>query len=132
MTAINAPTVLTPVQVAALCPPIKAGQPVHPATVCRWITRGVRLADETILRLAATRYPGGWAISPDALNGFLAALTAAALGEETGEPTDDPATPSARRRKELAGVDRDLDALGITTAPTPTPPRRDRPHRAAK
>jgi hypothetical protein len=56
------------------------GKSTHPATVTRWIKRGVRLSDGSVLKLAARRYPGGWTVSDDAVNQFIDRLTADRCG----------------------------------------------------
>ena len=69
----------------------------------------VVLSDGTTLKLAGRRYPGGWRVSPDALDEFVDRLTA----DRVGEPTADlPRTP-AKRASDLARVDRELNALGV-------------------
>jgi hypothetical protein len=112
MTATTALKYLTPAQIAALSPMLKAGLPVHASTVTRWIKQGVRRADGTILRLAAIRYPGGWAIATEALDEFLAALTRDALRESATarrhRSAIGPATEGTRPRRPRAGRGRDL------------------------
>lgn len=98
-------------QVAALCPPTKYGRPVHPSTVNKWITKGVKLRDKSRWRLLATKYPGGWMVRPEDLDSFLSRYTSDALGEDPSETA--PAAPSASRRRELVLVDRELDAAGL-------------------
>jgi hypothetical protein len=58
-----------------------------PATPNRWILKGTTLRDGTRLRLAATRTPGGWLIEQADLDGFLARLTADALGQPASVDT---------------------------------------------
>jgi hypothetical protein len=88
---------------------------VHPATVVRWICRGVQLRKGSILRLSAVRSPGGWLIAPSAVDDFLAALTA----DRICEPAPPPAAASAARDRRHARTAAELDAAGITT-PRPT------------
>ena len=104
---------LSVAQIARQSPPTKDGRPVHPSTVNKWITRGVKLPDKSILKLRAIRYPGGWSVSPDDLDQFLATLTAVALGEDAPESDSAPAPIAARRRRELDAVDRQLEADGL-------------------
>jgi hypothetical protein len=93
-------------------PPTRGDRPVHVSTLTRWITRGVRAADGSIVKLDARRFPGGWKVTDEALDLFLEALTHAALGRP--EPAEAPIrTPSRRRAAELARVDRALDAARI-------------------
>jgi hypothetical protein len=52
-----------------------SGRPVHPATLARWIFRGIKLANGNRLRLGAFRRSGQWFTSPELLECFLAAKT---------------------------------------------------------
>jgi hypothetical protein len=55
---------------------------ISTSAVSRWITVGVCLRDgKSRLRLAAVRSPGGWLVTDDALEQFLARLTADRLGQ---------------------------------------------------
>jgi hypothetical protein len=103
-------------------------QPVHLSTVLRAVTIGIKLAkSDERKRLEAIRAGGRWITSVEAVERFLSAMTAAALHEAA--PTETPETMTARRHRELAQVDRDLDAFGITE--NPTPPRRGRKSKSA-
>jgi hypothetical protein len=89
-------------------PPMRAGRPVHPATVVRWITVGVRGPDGGRVRLEAARLGGRWITTAQAVKRFIAALSAV-----TGAaPVSVPRTPAQRHRAaERAGAA--LDKLGI-------------------
>jgi hypothetical protein len=90
-------------QVSLRIPPTKGNRPVHPSTITRWITRGARSADGSIIKLEGCRFPGGWKVTEDALERFLDRLTTAALGDDA--PIEDPAarmSPQRRRRYERA------------------------------
>lgn len=89
-------------------PSFRPGKRTHPATLTRWILKGVSLSDGSTLKLAARRYPGGWSVTEDALRDFTDALTA----DRTGGPAQAPRTPAGRRR-DLARVDRELAGLGL-------------------
>jgi hypothetical protein len=95
---------------AHLCPSTRGGKPVHPSTLTRWILKGVRLQDGTLLKLAAKRFPGGWATTREALDTFINALTDDRCGEPVVAPA--PRSPSARARA-IAQADRELERLGI-------------------
>jgi hypothetical protein len=99
--------------IAASIPSCRIDGTTHPATVTRWIMRGVALRNGSRLRLAATRTPAGWLVTDDALDAFLAALTT----DRTGEPAPAPPSATAARRRELARVSRELDAEGFGPAP---------------
>jgi hypothetical protein len=94
---------------ARLCPSLRGDKPTHPATLTRWILRGVRLQSGGTLKLAARRFPGGWAVTPQALDEFVELLTA----DRCGGPS--PAAPalSAARRAAAERADRQLDLLGF-------------------
>jgi hypothetical protein len=101
--------------------------PTHPATVSRWITTGVKAADGTRVRLEAVRSPSGWKVSRDAVDAFLARLTALALGDEAESAESADAPVSAARQRHLDRVDRELDeAFGPSSGPTRTRAGRNR------
>ena len=82
--------------------------PLHPSTLVRWITRGVKLADGRRVRLEAARVGAKFVTSKEAVLRFVAAQT------EAGNPTgaDAPRTPAARTRaSEKAAAE--LEAIGI-------------------
>jgi hypothetical protein len=99
----------TPAAIAKAIPSCRIDGPTHPATITRWIMRGVRLRDGSRLRLAATRSPGGWLVTDDAIEHFLAALTA----DRLGEPAPAPPSATAARQRELARVHAELNAAGF-------------------
>jgi hypothetical protein len=75
--------------------PGRAGRPhVNPATVQRWITRGIRSRDGGRIRLRAKRCGWSWATTPEWLAEFEEALTADRIGDAS--PT--PRSPSALQR----------------------------------
>jgi hypothetical protein len=76
---------------AARIPSTRTGKRTHPDTVKRWILEGVKLRNGSRLRLAARRYPGGWAVAEDALRDFTDALTA----DRTPAPRRDQAAPDS-------------------------------------
>jgi hypothetical protein len=78
---------------------------VHPASVIRWLTRGVRLKDGAILRLDGVSTPGQWRISAKALEAFLRAIAA-----DRVEPHREKAKPGRKRKRRA--VDPDLIAAG--------------------
>jgi hypothetical protein len=87
-------------------PPLRGGRPVHAATLCRWIITGIRGPDGGRVRLEAVRVGGAWMTSLEALERFLAALSARA-GDATA-----PRTPGQRRRASEAAA-KELKAAGI-------------------
>src|SRR4051794_10463210 len=93
---------------ARLCPSTREDKPVHPATLSRWISKGVRLQNGVPLRLVAKRFPGGWAVTAQALNEFIDALTA----DRCGEPIVVEAYSQSTRRREVERADRELAKHG--------------------
>ncbi len=93
-------------------PSTKGNRPVHTSTMVRWITKGVKAANGTVVRLEARRFPGGWKVADQAIEEFLDKLTAAALSElpEIGQP---PLRSAVRRSRDITRAERELDAAGI-------------------
>jgi hypothetical protein len=85
-------------------------KPADFSTVWRAVTRGTIQPDGTRLKLDAVRIGGQWITSVEAIVRYVMALTAAFTGEEI---EDAAGPPSKRRAKELAHVDRELNAKGI-------------------
>lgn len=93
-------------EASSLFPPGRRGKRPHRSTVFRWITSGVRG-----VRLESVSMPGGRATSREAVARFLDELTKI---DERENPFRQPTAPSLdRRRRRLAAVERELDALGI-------------------
>jgi hypothetical protein len=99
-------------QAARRIPPNRENRPVHVATLTRWITKGVRKADGTRIKLEARRYPGGWRVADEAVDRFIDELTGAALGDAESAETPTFETLSSRKR-ELARVDAELASAGF-------------------
>jgi hypothetical protein len=95
-------------QVARQVPSTKGEGTIHTTTVLKWIRRGVRLPDGTILRLRARKRPGGWMVNQSDLDEFLERYATAAAEERDLE-----VSVSARRQRELDRVDRRLKAHGL-------------------
>jgi hypothetical protein len=81
-------------------------KPVHPATVYRWATRGVRAADGSVVRLETLRVGGVLHTSMEALQEFCERLTAAPTGGHTALSAARP----SRAAKEAAEA---CDRLGL-------------------
>lgn len=79
---------------------------LHPATVVRWITHGVKSLGGTLVKLEAERVGYRWLTSAEALERFAAALAA-----EDADPATPPRTPTQRQRAaDRAG--RELEKMG--------------------
>jgi hypothetical protein len=101
MVSILSETVLTLVQAADRLPGSKGCDHPDPATLTRWILRGVKTPAGRV-RLEAAKLPSGWRTSAQAVDRFLAALN----------PADEPSTRRNRTRPgEAAG--RRLQAMGL-------------------
>src|SRR5262249_1574261 len=87
-------------EAARLYPPFRVGRPTHISTVLRHITRGVRLATGTRIKLEGMRLGGRWVTSVEAVQRFSDRLTAAALGKDT-QPEAPSVRMSARRQREM-------------------------------
>jgi hypothetical protein len=79
---------------------------VSPATVFRWVTKGCRAADGTVVKLEAVRLGSRWLTSREALARFAAALSEPAPAAPAQRP------PAARRRAADRAAE-ELDRLGI-------------------
>jgi hypothetical protein len=96
-------------EAARFVPSSRGDRPTHPATLTRWILRGVRLRDGRSLKLAARRYPGGWSVTRQALDDFVSALTA----DRCGGPAPAAIEPPVARRDAHDRAEATLDAAGI-------------------
>jgi hypothetical protein len=81
--------------------------PVHPATLARWVTTGVRGPDGTVVRLEAVRLGGRWVTDDAALARFSQRLTPDYSGDDAGIRT-----PTSRSRSAEA-ADKALVAAGF-------------------
>jgi hypothetical protein len=98
-------------EVAKRFPANKTDRPVHVATLTRWVLVGVKLSVGRRLKLRAVRFPGGWRTTDAWVEEFLSAITADRMGDDATLP-ETIRTP-AKRRRELARVDRDLSKAGF-------------------
>jgi Protein of unknown function (DUF1580) len=62
-------------EAAGRLPSLRGGKPVHPATVWRWASRGVRGRDGSLVRLEAIKIGGTCCTSDEALARFFRALS---------------------------------------------------------
>jgi hypothetical protein len=98
----------------ALCrilPPRDNGHRPNPKTVLRWITKGVNAPDGQVIRLAAVRVGSKWITTRRAAQEFIAALTAAALGDEVA--AGPPPRSAGQRRRDHERALAELEAAGI-------------------
>jgi hypothetical protein len=101
-------------QAARRIPPTKGDRPVHVSTLTRWITRGVKTAAGSVIRLEARRFPGGWKVTSHPVDEFLDELTRAALGDgPTPNSELSSSRISARRQRGLARLEAELVRAGF-------------------
>lgn len=91
------PELLSLPEVARKLPPNRGSKPVHPATLTRWIRRGVLSSDGKRIRLKAMRLPGGWRTTPEWVNRFLERITSDRI-EASGDDASEIRSPSERER----------------------------------
>ena len=68
----------------------------HPATICRWINKGVKLPDGRCVRLEAIRHLGRWLSTKAAITTFVQALNSTASPAMNVRMWQHPATPGSR------------------------------------
>ncbi len=78
---------------ATLIPPARNGKKTHLSTILRWILRGAKAPDGTLVKLEAARLGGRWLTSREALQRFSAKLTPSTAVEAPA-----PRTPATRSR----------------------------------
>jgi Protein of unknown function (DUF1580) len=105
-------TTLSLAQAARRLPRLRAGRPVHPATLWRWSTKGVRG-----VKLETAMVGGVRVTSEAALSRFIAALSSlpapTAMGDRRAAlPLPAGGRSPVRSRRE-EHIDRQLDAEGI-------------------
>ena len=77
---------------AALLGVGRGNRPIHPATLTRWILRGIRGPDGQRIKLEGVRVGSSWRTSREAVARFVDALTPGAAAAPITR------TPTARRR----------------------------------
>jgi hypothetical protein len=102
---LNEESLISLSQAAARFPGHRGAKRLHPATLTRWILKGVRAVDGRRVKLEAIRVGCRWLTSEPALQRFADAL---------GNPPDEkppPRTPTARQRASER-ADAELRAMG--------------------
>jgi Protein of unknown function (DUF1580) len=102
--------VLTLSQAAHRLPAQRGAGKTDPATVWRWIDKGVNTYDGRKIHLEAVRVGGRWLTSAEALIRFVAAQTPTANDDPATVPT--PRTPTQRKRAADRAAQQ-LDKIGI-------------------
>lgn len=83
----------------------RSGKPPHHSVIYRWITRGLKARDGSVVRLEALICGGATCTSREAIERFFAELTARA-GLSA-------ASPAAISRRERERISRELKRLGL-------------------
>jgi hypothetical protein len=78
------------------------------STVLRWVLRGSRAPDGSLVRLEAVRLGGKWVTSREALQRFAEKLTPTF----DNKPAEPPRSPTARARASARAA-RELERVGI-------------------
>src|SRR6516164_8910058 len=79
---------------AKLIPPARSGCRCHLSTILRWVLRGAKAPDGTIVRLEGCRVGSRWLTSREALLRFSQRLTPSLGGDDRTAPR----SPARRRR----------------------------------
>jgi hypothetical protein len=93
---------------AKIVPPARSGKRTHFSTLLRWVLKGAKAPDGTLVKLEALRVGGRWMTSPQAIQHFALALTPRLDGND--RPT--PRTPGQRRRDDERAAT-ELERKGI-------------------
>src|SRR5262245_37394674 len=105
-------TTETPISLAAaarLVPPARSGKQTHLSTLLRWILKGAKAPDGTLVKLEAVRLGGRWMTSRDAMQRFAERLTprSAPDAAEVAAPR-----PPGKRQRESDRAARELERAG--------------------
>jgi hypothetical protein len=93
---------------AKLVPPARRGKRCHLSTILRWIIKGSKAPDGTVVRLEACRLGGRWLTSREALQRFSDQLTP----RLDAEALTVPRSPGKRRRASDRAA-AELEGLGL-------------------
>ena len=103
-----------------ILPPSRAGKPVNPATIWRWVHDGVRAPDGQRVKLQAVRMGRTWLTKRAWILDFVGAISASntdatstvlmAAGTPSSRP---PASLTAARRRAADSAQRELARLGM-------------------
>jgi hypothetical protein len=109
-------TLISLSQAAARFPGHRGAERLHPATLTRWILKGVLAVDGRRVKLEAVRLGCRWLTSEPALQRFADALSAppddsASPGDRTPSDPNPPRSPTARK-KASERADAELRAMG--------------------
>ena len=94
---------------AKFVPPARSGKITRFSTLLRWVLKGAKAPDGTLVKLEAVRLGGRWMTSRQALQRFAEALTPR-LSDAPASPL--PRGPAARRR-ESERAEAELQKRGV-------------------
>jgi hypothetical protein len=83
--------------------PSNRGEHIAPSTLARWCMKGIRLPDGGRLHLKGVRTPSGWCSTPEWVQEFFDAMTAAATVNAPPPPGLAERDRRARERLAKAG-----------------------------
>jgi hypothetical protein len=82
-----------------IIPALRGQKRTDPATIWRWVNRGHKLPDGSILKLEAAKMAGRWLTSKSALARFMERITAASTPQsENTTPPVQTRTATARQK----------------------------------
>jgi hypothetical protein len=95
-----------------IIPALRGQKRTDPATIWRWVNRGHKLPDGSVLKLEAAKMAGRWLTSKPALGRFLERITAASIpqSEDTTPPVQ--ARTVSTRQKSSQRASAKLAAMG--------------------
>jgi hypothetical protein len=95
-------------EAAEIVPPARSGKRTHFTTLLRWVLKGAKAPDGTLVRLEALRVGGRWMTSREALQRFALALTPRLDAGDRPAPR----TPGQRRRDDARAA-KELERGGL-------------------
>jgi hypothetical protein len=105
---LTAESPLSLAQAAKLIPPARNGKRCHLSTLLRWVLKGSKAPDGTLVKLEATRLGSRWVTSREALQRFCDRLTPPTDGE-----VPVPSRSSAAVSQASAWAAEELERRGI-------------------
>jgi hypothetical protein len=108
MIDINAETLLPLAEAAKTIPPARHGKRAHLSTLLRWVLKGAKAPDGSLVKLEGIRLGGRWLTSRQALQRFAERLTPDLEADRPRPPRSPGARERAARRAE-----KELERIGI-------------------
>ena len=108
MLDLTAEETLTLAELVKMVPPARSGKRCHLSTVLRWILKGSKAPDGSMVKLEAARLGGRWLTSREALHRFSERLTPRLDGEAQPAPSG-----PAKQHRASDRAAAELDKLGL-------------------